>query len=206
MAAVACFVAVLRAPPEMKPLSEDSANDEMHRLLGRLIHAYARLDHFIGLQVAWLGDYRGRSVQDLLVKGVNFAKRLRCLQQLAFETWAHSDPEVAKQFASWFKAVRYAQAQRNRLAHGRWGYMRSDAQEIEFVELAWETTATKLKPAMKVQMTEFRQLVIDVEGLQPRFLQLQEIFESRTRYTKAWEDANPAPLAIWAKHQAELAK
>lgn len=190
----------------MKPVSEDSANDEMHRLLGRLIHAYARLDHFVGLQIAWLSDYRGRSVADLLVKGVNSAKRLRCLRQLALETWAHSDPEVAKEFAAWFKAVRYAQEQRNRLAHGRWGYMHSDAQEIEFVELSWETEATKLKPAVKVPMTDFRQLVADVESLQPKFLKLQETFESRTRYTKAWEEANPAGLANWAKHQAELAK
>ena len=190
----------------MKPVSDDSANDEMHRLLGRLIHAHARLDHFIGLQIVWLGDYRGRSVADLLVKGVNFAKRLRCLRQLALETWAHSDPEVGKEFTAWFNAVRHAQAQRNRLAHGRWGCMRSDAQQIECVELAWETETAKSKPTIKVQMTDFRQLVDDVESLQPKFIQLQKAFESRVRYTKAWEDANPDLLAIWAKRQAELAK
>ncbi|WP_431113050.1 hypothetical protein [Variovorax paradoxus] len=178
----------------------------MHRLLGRLIHAYARLDHFVGLQIAWLGDYRGQSVKDLLVRGVNFAQRLRSLQLLTLETWGHSDPRVAQEFAAWFRDVRRAQAQRNRLAHGRWGYMRSGAKEIEFVELGWETEATKLKPATKVLMTEFGQLVADVESLQPRFIELQKTFESRTRYTKAWEDANPAALKIWAQQQVELAR
>ncbi|CAN7330337.1 hypothetical protein LJR130_001759 [Variovorax sp. LjRoot130] len=173
-------------------------------LLGRLIHAYARLDHFIGLQLNWLGEYRGQPVAKLLRKNVAFARRLKCLRQLAIETWGHSDPKVVDEFKAWFKEVERVQGQRNKYAHGRWGYMRINTDEIEFVELSWESDPAKMKPAVKVALEDFRRLVGEVERLTHGFVSLQKKFESRVRYKKEWEDANPVGFKAWAAYQAML--
>ena len=183
----------------------DEPNDALHLLLGRLIHAYARLDHFIGLQLAWLGDYRGLVVAPLLKNKIGFAPRFQALQKLALETWCHSDPKVADEFNAWFEAVKHAQAQRNKLAHGRWGYMHSDSKEIEFVQLSWQIGSGGPKPAVKVVLSDFSRLVDDVERLSQDFMRLQKKFELRVRYTKEWEDANPVALKNWCAHQATLA-
>jgi hypothetical protein len=80
--------------------ADESASDAMHRLLGRLVHAYARLDHYVGLQLKWLGDYRAQPVEQLLRKTVPFDMRLRRLKKLAIETWGHTDLAVANEFGS----------------------------------------------------------------------------------------------------------
>lgn len=188
----------------MKQSDHDDARDAMHLLLGRLIHGYARLDHFIGLQLNWLGEYRGQPATTLLRKNIAFDRRLKTLRLLAIETWGHSDPTVADEFRAWFKEVERVQGQRNKFAHGRWGYARMSSEEIEFVELSWETDPAKAKPAARVVLKDFECLVDEVERLTQGFMSLQKKFESRVRYKKEWEDANPLGFKAWAEYQATL--
>lgn len=183
----------------------DDGRDALHLLLGRLIHAYARLDHFIGLQLNWLGEYRSQPVTKLLRKNVAFDRRLKCLRQLAIETWGHTDPKVAEEFSAWFKEVTRVQGQRNKFAHGRWGYIPMNSDEIEFVELSWETDSAKAKPGGKIALEDFRRLVDEVERLSQNFMRLQKRFESSVRYKREWEDANPLGFKAWAEYQAALA-
>lgn len=189
----------------MKQGEPDDARNAMHLLLGRLIHGYARLDHFIGLQLNWLGEYRGQPVETLLRKNVAFDRRLRALKLLAMETWGHSDPKVAGEFRAWFKEVERVQGQRNRFAHGRWGYPHMNAGEMEFVELSWETDSARAEPAARVVLKDFERLVDEVEQLAQGFMGLQKKFESRVRYKKEWEDANPLGFKVWSEHQTVLA-
>jgi hypothetical protein len=176
----------------------------MHRLLGRLVHAYARLDHFVGLQLRWLGDYRAQPVEQLLRKTVRFDTRLHRLKKLALETWGHTDPAVAEQFREWFAVVVRVQKQRNTLAHGRWGEIRTSADSIQFVELTFETDADKMKPEVTISLAELGRLASEVERLSASFIALQKRFETKVRYRKDWEDANPTGYANWVAYQATL--
>ena len=182
-----------------------SDRDALHVLLGRLVHTYARLDHFMGLQLKWLGEYRGRSVAQLLRKNVAFDRRLKLLRDLSIETWGHSDARVADEFKAWFTEVERVQKLRNRFAHGRWGHVHTGTAEIEFVALSWEADPAKMKPQVKVALADFEQLADEVERLGGKFMALQDRHISRARYKKEWEDANPVGLEAWAKYQATLA-
>ena len=177
----------------------------LHLLLGRLIHAYARLDHFMGLQLKWLGEYRSRPVAKLLRKNIAFDRRLKLLCQLSIETWGHSDVNVAEQFRAWFREVERAQKQRNRFAHGRWGYVQRSTGEVEFVDLSWETDPNKMKPTVNVALVDFERLADEVERLSGEFMALQDKHIARARYKKEWEDAHPEGLEAWVKYQATLA-
>jgi len=178
----------------------------MHRLLGRLVHAYARLDHYVGLQLKWLGDYRAQPVEQLLRKTIPFDMRLRRLKRLAIETWGHTDQAVANEFREWFAAVERIQKQRNNFAHGRWGDPRTSADVVQFVELTFETDADETKPELTISLAEFGRLVSEVEGLSASFMALQKKFERRVRYRKDWEDASPAGYANWVAYQGALSK
>lgn len=183
----------------------DFDRDALHLLLGRLIHAYARLDHFMGLQLKWLGEYRGRPVAKLLRKNVAFDRRLKLLHELSIETWGHSDAKIADEFKKWFKEVERVQKQRNRFAHGRWGYVHKGTGEIEFVALSWETDPDKMRPTVNVALIDFERLSGEVEQLGGAFVALQDKHMAHARYKKEWEDANPEGLKAWAKHQTTLA-
>lgn len=182
----------------------DFDRDALHVQLGRLIHAYARLDHFMGLQLKQLGEYRGRPVAEFLRKHVAFGRRLKVLQQLCLETWGHSDPRIADEFRAWFKEVERVQKHRNRFAHGRWGYVHRSTGEVEFVDLSWETDPAKMKPTVKVALLDFERLAIEVERLGGDLLALQDKHVSRARYKKEWENANPEGLVAGAEYQATL--
>lgn len=184
----------------------DYNRDGLHLLLGRLVHAYARLDHFIGLQLKWLGEYRDRPVGKLLRKTVGFDHRVKILRELSLENWGHSDPKVAGEFLAWFKEVEDVQKSRNRFAHGRWGYAHKTTGEIEFVALSWETDPKKMKPAAKVSLKDFERLAKQVEDLGGSFMALQDKHMERVRYKKAWEDANPEGLKAWTAYQATFAR
>lgn len=96
--------------------------------------------------------------------------------------------------------------------HGEWAEelrcvlntSRASAVALEFVELSWESDPAKMKPAVKVALEDFRRLVGEVERLTHGFMSLQKKFESRVRYKKEWEDANPVGFKAWAAYQAML--
>ncbi|WP_286530578.1 hypothetical protein [Variovorax sp. J31P179] len=165
--------------------------DRLHWLLGRLVHAHARLDLGIGLQLRWLGPYRGVEVAHLLVApNVHFKTRLDKLRPLALEMWGHSNPTARKAFEQWFQCAEHARGLRNDYAHGRWGPVTFREPDLfAFVALSWEFDPDRKTPEVRMTLAELEEQVEEIESLLHDFLQLQKTFEKDSRWTKAWEDA-----------------
>jgi len=64
----------------------DPFEDEFHRLLGRLVHAHARFDFNLGLQLKWLGPYCQVDLGGLLDPQTSrLGERLKKLRQLVLD-------------------------------------------------------------------------------------------------------------------------
>lgn len=169
-----------------------NAEDELHLLLGRLIHAVGRLDHFIGLQLNWLGPYRGMPVADLLEVRRPFAHRLDALEPLVVETYGHSSSKAKRAFKSWFARAREAKAIRNDYAHGRWAiYERVSGEStvIEFMPLSWQLEPAKQPQPIRVSLSDFREEVETIRALTSEFMQIEQRFVQRVRPSAEWEAA-----------------
>ncbi|HYP84957.1 hypothetical protein [Variovorax sp.] len=164
--------------------------DRLHWLLGRLVHAHARLDLGIGLQLKWLGPYRGVDVDHLLVApSVHFKTRLDKLRPLALEMWGHSNPVACAAFEQWFQRVERARGVRNDYAHGRWGRVNMREPDLfAFVALSWEFDPAKMAPEVQVTLDELEVQVKEIEALVHDFQRLQKKHEGDGRWSKAWED------------------
>ncbi|MDM0049808.1 hypothetical protein [Variovorax sp. J22R115] len=166
-----------------------SGEHRLHWLLGRLVHAHARLDLNIGLQLKWLGPYRGVEVEDLLSASEPFKKRVKKLRPLVFEMWGHSNPAAREAFEHWFERVERARALRNDYAHGRWGPVSiREPNLFAFVALSWEFDPDKIAPEVRITLDEFEAQIKEIELLGHDFMRLQKKFEAEGRWSKAWED------------------
>ena len=65
--------------------------DRLHLLLGRLVHAFGRFDFNMGLQLKWLGPYRGVEVDHLLVGSKPFTMRFAQLEPLVMDVFGHQN-------------------------------------------------------------------------------------------------------------------
>lgn len=161
--------------------------DRLHWLLGRLLHATARLDFCVGLQIRSLSADRGRPAKLSLAKQ-KLNDRLRLLQELTEETFCHSDPLAKSAFDEWFGQAADARALRNDYAHGRWGQVSSREPDLfSFIPLSWALDEHKVL-SEQVPLTELQARVEAVESLTQRFMDLQEQFVHEARYTAAWEN------------------
>lgn len=168
-----------------------SPEDRLHLLLGRLVHAVARLDFSVGLQLRWLGPYRGHDVADLLSTGQgSFHQRLRKLRSLAAETWAQADAEALKSFSDWFVRAEAARGIRNDYAHGRWGRRSFRSDDFNFIALSWEMDPDKQPPEVVVHLDELAREVAEIESLAHEFFELQKQFEGSARPSIEWEIAH----------------
>jgi hypothetical protein len=43
-----------------------NAEEQLHQLLGQLVHSFARFDFNVGLQLVWIGPCRGVEIDHLL--------------------------------------------------------------------------------------------------------------------------------------------
>ena len=165
-------------------------------LLGRLVHAVARLDLNVGLQLKWLGPYRGHNVSDLFSTGQgSFRHRLRKVKSLTIETWAHSDAEAQKAFSDWFVRAEAARGIRNDYAHGRWGRRSFRNEDFNFVALTWEMDADKQAPEVVIHLDELAQEVAEIERLAHEFVELQKRFENSALPSVEWETANQGKVS-----------
>ena len=68
--------------------TQKAFQDEFHRLLGRLVHAHARFDFNIGLQLNWLGSYYQIDVAEQLdPRKAQLGTRLKKLKQLILDMY-----------------------------------------------------------------------------------------------------------------------
>lgn len=175
----------------MPVLQRYDIEDQLHLLLGRLVHAFARFDFNIGLQLKWIGPYRGVEIDDLLTARVPFTHRFDALKSLLLEIYAREDRQAHAAFAKWFDRAEEARALRNDYAHGRWGFLSPDQlepYEVEFVGLGWEMDPAKQAPAVRMRLDELDAEVQLIESLFAEFRSLAQTFSDRARPPKQWED------------------
>lgn len=154
------------------------AEDQLHLYLGRLIHATARLDFVVGLQLRWLAP-RGVEIAGLLRPhhGSLYA-RLHKLKELTLTTCDHAGPEASQAFHDWFSRAEAARGIRNDYAHGRWGRRSVKTTDFDFMPLSWETDPARQLPAIVVALDALASQVAEVERLGHEFVALQERFTS----------------------------
>ena len=164
--------------------------DRLHLLLGRLVHAFGRLDFCIGLQLKWLGPYRGIKVDHLLDAKLPFKHRLDALKPLVLEMYAHTDQAAYDLYQTWFERVENAKAIRNDYAHGRWGGFTPVREGFEFVALTWEMDPMKQTPAVHMTFNDLERNVAEVERLFGEYTSFETEFRMQGRQSKEWEEAN----------------
>jgi hypothetical protein len=174
----------------LRDADKPSLRNEVHLLLGQLVHAYARFDFNMGLQLAWLGPYRGVAVQDLLDGKIPFGQRLKALRRLVLEVFASENEHAHVAFKRLFQRIERAQAMRNDYVHGRWGFpVRAEwpDPEFEFVPLSWEMDPLKQAPPLRLRLSKLAREVAAIELLFDEYRDLERMFMSTARPPLTWE-------------------
>lgn len=178
-------------------MDERELADEVHRLLGRLVHASARFDFNMGLQLVWLGPYCQVPVAQLLDKRVPFNQRLQMLRRLVLDVFAHENDDAREAFAAWFNGIDKAKALRNDYAHGRWGFqhgLQLADPEFDFVALDWEMDKAKQAPAIRLRLSSLAREVAAVESLFNEYRRLEREFEWSARPPRARDEQDGTRL------------
>jgi hypothetical protein len=176
-------------------MAPEETEKQVHCLLGRLVHAFARLDLCVGLQLKWLGPYRGVEVDKLLNPRQPFQNRLDALRPLVLDMYAHSDATAHGLYREWFERVENTKAVRNNYAHGRWGGWTPVREGFEFVALSWDFDPETMTPSVHMTLQELERSVVEIERLFGEYMALEKRFRMLGRPSKAWEVSNPPPMS-----------
>jgi len=170
----------------------DPFEDAFHRLLGRLVHAHARFDFNIGLQLNWMGSYCQQDATELLNPlKVQLGNRLKKLKQLILEIYEPAGAEALVAFKAWFKRADEARALRNDYVHGRWGMpgRTIDAEPLlAFIPLHWDMSPDRPDDSISMSIEEFASQVAAVEELFADYWRLTEKYK---QYAKPNRPAIP---------------
>jgi hypothetical protein len=168
-----------------------NAEEQLHQLLGQLVHSFARFDFNVGLQLKWIGPYRGVEIDHLLVPRVHFSQRFEALKPLLLEVYGSQDLHAHAAFTKWFARAEEAKAMRNGYAHGRWGIpsaFQAEPYEVEFISLGWELDPAKQPPAQRMRLDELAEEVRLIESLFAEFSNLERRFRRRATPPKRSEE------------------
>ena len=164
----------------------DAFKDEFHRQLGRLVHAHARFDFNVGLQLNWLGQYYKVEVSDLLdPRKAQLGLRLKKLRGLVLDVFEPAGETAIADFKAWFKLADESRAIRNDYVHGRWGvpgnysYKNGDRlidadPLLTFVPLHWKMEPELADDSISMTLEEFSLQIDAVERLFGDYFQLTE--------------------------------
>lgn len=175
----------------------DAFTDDFHMLLGRLVHAHARLDFNIGLQLRWMGPYCDVDVSEFLDPlKTQFAHRLKRLRQLTTDIYEPAGAQFAEEFGTWFARADECRALRNDYVHGRWGVpgsfnyrngsSQADAEPLlQFIPLQWDLSPERPDDSITMTMDEFAKQVANVERLATDYFKLTEKYKQSARWPKS---------------------
>lgn len=167
-----------------RQLAENDFDSAFHLLLGRLVHAVARLDFNIGLQLRYWGHEEDSKIRELLEPQTAKLKgRLKALERLMRAAWTGSDAEGVREFGLWFERAHKARGFRNDYSHGRWGvpgkhlYTQSgrlcDATPLlVFVPLDWDMSPNRVDKSIDLTLEDFAAQVEEAELLSSQYLNL----------------------------------
>ena len=154
-----------------------SFENEFHRLIGQLVHAHARFDFSVSLQLSWLGPHCAVDIaKHLDPRRVQFIQRLHRLRKIVLIAFAPGGDEVLAKFRAWFKRAESAKALRNSYSHGRWGVpgkhrftettTLADATPLLcFLPLGWDMSPDRVDQTIELTLDEFAKQVADAEAI-----------------------------------------
>ncbi|SOZ68516.1 conserved hypothetical protein [Cupriavidus taiwanensis] len=159
-----------------------------HLLLGRLIHAIARLDFNVGLQLRYWAHEDDSRIRALLKPRTSkLEERLRVLEQLVAGAWSGAHDEGQRQLSDWFERAHKARGFRNAYAHGRWGvpgkHLHAESGRLcdatpllVFVPLDWDMSPNRKDNSIELTLDEFAAQVEEAEHLSVQFLDIERKF------------------------------
>ncbi|MDL5031266.1 hypothetical protein QRD43_05035 [Pelomonas sp. APW6] len=178
-------------PAAQLRVKPDEIEDEMHRLLGRLIHGIARFDFIVGLQLRWIGVRLGvDTTKSLNVQKYRLADRLKCLQLHIEPLLSKQSPNALCEFQAWFDRAERARALRNDYAHGRWAapgkYVESPQGPehprvplLAFIPLDWDMSSGRPDTSRYMSLDELAEQVSDAADLFRSFKALSDKYLER---------------------------
>lgn len=185
--------------PRSTVQAADPFSDEFHRLLGRLVHAIARFDFNVGLQLNWLGPHCQQDVSDLLTaRQARLGDRLKKLEVLIMDVYEPAGAKALTEFSAWFENAHQARALRNDYAHGRWGVPGKynfkppgrliDAEPLlVFVPLQWDMSPDRVDDSVSMTIEEFAAQVHDAESLFNAYWQLCQRYIAHAKPRRPFE-------------------
>lgn len=162
-------------------IAMDDFDSAFHLLLGRLVHAIARLDFNIGLQLRYWAHKDDSRIHGLLKPGTpKLHERLKTLEELVSAAWSACHDEGQKELCGWFELAHKSRGIRNEYAHGRWGvpgkhlFTESgrlcDAKPLlVFVPLDWDMSENRNDNNIELTLEEFAAQVEEAEQLSGQF-------------------------------------
>ena len=167
-----------------RQIAETDFECAFHLLLGRLVHAIARLDFTVGLQLRYWGYEEDPEIQTLLEpQKAKLKGRLKALERLIRAAWTRPNLEGEREFALWFKRTNKARGFRNDYAHGRWGvpgkHLHTESGRLcdatpllVFVPLDWDMSPDRVNKSIDLTLEEFAAQVSEAELLSSQYLDL----------------------------------
>jgi hypothetical protein len=166
---------------------------DFHCLLGRLVHAHAKFDFNVGLQLSWMGPMYGVEVNELInPHKAKFKARLDLFKRLVLDVYQPAGSAFVAEFRSWFDRAERCRVLRNDYAHGRWGVPGKfkfkeggcmiDAQPLlVFVPLDWNMEPDREDRSIALTMQEFNGQVDEAETVFADYSKLVKRFEESAR-------------------------
>ena len=155
----------------MQPASQVEA-DELERdaatVLGYMVFEYSRLDMELGLFLAWSDE--GRKLDELseTLNDANFHHRLERLASMAKSKYAGTP--AAGEYTKWLADAHAMRSLRNRLFHGRWGFVPQQKMVANVVGLPTSEAQTETR----YSIPQLRNSLETMRGLRDRLTYLRQ--------------------------------
>ena len=174
-------------------MDTDAFERDFHYLLGRLVHAHARFDFNVGLQLNWMGPMYGVEVSEALNPyKATFKARLDLFKRLVLDVYQPAGSGFIDEFRTWFDRAERCRVLRNDYAHGRWGVpgkfnfkdggsMKDAEPLLVFVPLDWNMDPDKEDSSIALTMQELKEQVEEAEAVFSDYSKLAKRFEESAK-------------------------
>lgn len=147
---------------------KDKIEKEAAITLGYMLFEYSRLDMELGLFLVWSN---GGQNLDRLTKKLNnssFNMRLHLLEKLVNEKYIHTP--AAEIYKAWLFDAHAVRSLRNKLFHGRWGFISQQQQVANVVGLPTSPEQTETR----YSIPQLKELLHTMRDLRSRLSNLRQ--------------------------------
>lgn len=170
------------------PLRHEEIRDRFHLELGRFVHAYARFDLNVGMQLNLNGLQYGVEVSDVLIGKVPLAHRLDRLKEQTLKIYASAGDAAIAEFEAWFAKAGEIKAIRNDYVHARWGLpgiTESDDPVLKMLPMNWNFDPDNLDTPTDVTISALAKQTAAIEKLIGELMKLQKKYQHHVAPTIA---------------------